>query len=62
MLSDPSLFQAVCERLPAAAAEVMEGVMQPCALGPGVYGADANCGLLCHVSSVHRLECPIVGK
>lgn len=42
--------QAVCVRLPPSAAEALEGVVQPCAAGPRVYGSDAGCCLSRHVS------------
>lgn len=37
-------------RLPAAAAEALEGTLQPSAVGPWVHGADADCSVSCHVS------------
>lgn len=41
--------QVVCLWLPPAAAEALEGAVQPCAAGPWVYGADADRCLSRHV-------------
>ncbi len=49
-------MQPVCERLPAAAAEVVEGAVLPCPTGARVYGADADCGLPRHVSLIADLK------
>ncbi len=35
--------------LPPAAAEALEGTVQPRAAGPRVHGANADCCLSCHV-------------
>lgn len=42
--------QAVCMRLPPAAAEALEGTVQPRAAGPRVYGSDADWRVPRHVS------------
>ena len=41
--------QVVCMRLPPAAAEALEGTVQPRAAGPRVHGADVDLRLSCHV-------------
>lgn len=48
--------------IPTSAADVVERIVQPCAPGSGVRGADADCSLSCHVSSVSPIEprfCPL---
>lgn len=47
-----SFAQIVCMWLPTSAAEVVERIVQSCASGPGVHGADVDCSLSCHVSSL----------
>lgn len=41
--------QVVCMWLPPAAAEALEGTMQPSTARPWIYGADADCCLSCYV-------------
>lgn len=50
--------------IPTSAAEVVERIVQPRASGSGVHGADADCSLSCHVSSVSPIKpkflyCPL---
>lgn len=50
--------QVVCMWLPPAAAEALEGTVQPRAAGPRVHGADADCRLSRYVCICRTVVAP----